>query len=198
MGLKVPRWLRKHRKEILSFEVIFGVVVIALAIYLYINYNDKRTELPYQGLTSDAIDTAKYSPLQRSSQRVKLPELPVPKRWKLEEKCRTILETIYGRPFASIRPDFLKNPATGRNLEIDCYNDELKLGLEYDGIQHSAYTPVFHRNGQNDFIYGTLKDEFKSKRCRELGITLIRIPHYILEEDLETYIVKRLRATGRL
>ena len=47
-----------------------------------------------------------------------------------------------------IRPSFLENKAlnNGLNLEIDCYNDELKLGCEYNGRQHYKFTPFFHKN----------------------------------------------------
>lgn len=184
----IIKWIKRYRKELLSFEILFSVLIIAFAVYLYVRYNKEHFAVTYQGLSAEAIEIAKRSRIQLPKER---------KRWKLEDKCRTILERLYNKQFVTVRPDFLKNPVTGRNLEIDCYNEELKLGLEYDGIQHSTYTPIFHRRGANDFIYGTLKDEFKTKRCKELGITLIRIPHYILEEDLETYIIKRLRAAGK-
>jgi hypothetical protein len=39
-----------------------------------------------------------------------------------------------------VRPDFLKNPATGRNLEIDCFNNQLKIGLEYQGFHKISIT----------------------------------------------------------
>jgi len=56
--------------------------------------------------------------------------LPKRREWKTEEKCRNILRKIYGVDFPSARPDFLKNPVSGKNLELDCYNEKLKLALE--------------------------------------------------------------------
>ena len=41
---------------------------------------------------------------------------------KGEIECRRYLETIFQVPFPKARPDFLKNPVTGNNLELDCFN----------------------------------------------------------------------------
>src|SRR5579875_51770 len=44
------------------------------------------------------------------------------------------LESYYGRPFSKVR--LLRNPETGRLMEIDCYNSDLRIGAEYNGEQH--------------------------------------------------------------
>ena len=62
---------------------------------------------------------------------------------KLESKAKIILEYIFKRPFSRVRPNFLNNPITGQNLEIDLYNEELKLGVEINGNQHYSFTPYF-------------------------------------------------------
>jgi len=56
--------------------------------------------------------------------------------YKDEKECRVIFEKITGCKFPSKRPNFLKNPKTGFNLELDGYCEELKLAFEYDGEQH--------------------------------------------------------------
>ena len=38
---------------------------------------------------------------------------------KHEERCREIFQSIYGERFKSVRPSWLKNPVTGKNLELD-------------------------------------------------------------------------------
>lgn len=43
-----------------------------------------------------------------------------------------ILEAIFKKNFDRCRP-FLN---LGSRLEIDCFNAELRLAVEYDGIQH--------------------------------------------------------------
>jgi hypothetical protein len=52
----------------------------------------------------------------------------------------------------NIRPNFLKNPATGRNLEMDIYFHGLRLGLEFQGEQHYKNPQVIN----NDSIKGDL------------------------------------------
>ena len=54
-----------------------------------------------------------------------------------EEATRKLFELYCGKPFVSVRPDWLKNPQTGRNLELDGYNEELALAFEFDGEHHT-------------------------------------------------------------
>jgi hypothetical protein len=120
-----------------------------------------------------------------------------PRQNKTENKCRKILENIYKRPFPTKRPDFLKSPMTKMNLELDCYNEELKLALEYNGPQHYKYIPHFHKN-KRAFYAQVHRDDWKRKKCRELGITLIEIPYWVIDVDLRDYIIKELRKKGVL
>ena len=110
-----------------------------------------------------------------------------PRYNKTEEICRSIIERMYGRPFPSVRPDFLKNPRTGKNLELDCYNPELRIALEYNGQQHYKYTKYFHRSKQQ-FYAQVHRDDWKRKKCREYGIKLIEVPYWVREDKLENFI----------
>jgi len=49
---------------------------------------------------------------------------------KYENECRRILQCLFLKPFPKVRPDFLRNPKTGRNLELDMYNQDIALALE--------------------------------------------------------------------
>ena len=44
-------------------------------------------------------------------------------------------EKIYNKKFAKCKPLWLKNQR-GSQLELDGYNDELKIAFEYQGRQH--------------------------------------------------------------
>ena len=112
-----------------------------------------------------------------------------PRYNKAEEMCRSILERMYGRPFPSVRPNFLKNPKTGKNLELDCYNPELRIALEYNGQQHHKYTPYFH-SSKRQFYAQVHRDDWKRRKCREYGIKLIEVPYWIREDNLERYIMR--------
>lgn len=111
---------------------------------------------------------------------------------KRENMCRKIIEKIYKANFPSIRPDFLQSPKTGKNLELDCYNSDLNIALEYNGIQHYKYNKYFHKS-KKDFYSQVHRDDWKRKRCRELGIRLIEIPYWVEPNDMKEYIILQLR-----
>lgn len=114
---------------------------------------------------------------------------------KTENKCRSIIEKIFNRPFPSVRPDFLKSPRTGKNLELDCYNSDLNIALEYNGVQHYKYSPYFHKS-KKDFYSQVHRDDWKRKKCKEHNIVLLEIPYWITETNLESHIRKELTDKG--
>ena len=116
----------------------------------------------------------------------------------MERECRTFLEQTFGVPFPTVRPDFLKRPKTKRNLELDCYNADLKLAVEYSGPQHRVYLPLQHKFDIQNFHDQLERDEWKANRCRELGIDLIVVPDTVPRADLTAFIADRLRQLGRM
>lgn len=111
-----------------------------------------------------------------------------------ETKCREYLEEIFDRSFDKIRPDWLNNPVTNCNLELDCYNDELKLALEYNGKQHYDFIPFFHKTKQN-YQAQLYRDVIKRLTCEKMGIKLIEVPYTISLDSLPDFIdqaVKKL------
>ena len=114
-----------------------------------------------------------------------------------ELECRRVLQKIFNKPFNTIRPDFLRNPVTGDNfnLELDCYDDSLKLGVEYQGQQHYKYIPYFHKN-KEAFRNQCYRDELKRRMCRDNRINLIEVPHTIKVQNIEDYIRKELKIIG--
>ncbi|QIN54276.1 hypothetical protein [Cedratvirus kamchatka] len=113
------------------------------------------------------------------------------KKSKGEEICCSVMEKIYGMPFYTVRPNFLKNPETGRNLEIDCYNPELKIGVEYNGKQHYVF-PNFTGMSREEFYNQLRRDRFKRETCDLNGVYLITVPYTIKHGDIENYIRERL------
>jgi hypothetical protein len=92
-----------------------------------------------------------------------------------ENMMRDLLEnTIFpDKKFPTIRPEFLKNPETGWPLELDCYNDEMKLAFEFQGSQH--YRPIKRYGGQKRFEQQQKQDQLKRELCAEKKIVLIEI-----------------------
>lgn len=110
---------------------------------------------------------------------------------KGEQMCCNVMSKIYGKPFVSMRPNWLKNPETKRNLELDCYNQELKIAVEYNGIQHYQW-PNFTNQSKEEFNNQVRRDELKLKLCDYHGIYLISVPYTVKPEDIEAYIFERL------
>jgi len=125
-----------------------------------------------------------------------LPEIPdrsyvTAKDKKHEAKCREVIQRLTGRQFRSVRPDFLKNPKTRRNLEIDCYNDELMLAIEYNGVQHYEW-PNFLPMTYDQFLKQVERDALKRDLCERHGVYLIVVPYTIHYDSIEQYIISKL------
>jgi hypothetical protein len=96
-----------------------------------------------------------------------------------EQKCRRILETIYGVPFPS-NETFVRNPRTGKWLTLDGYNPHLKIAFEYQGEQHYQYPNFFSKQNKmtkEQFRQGVWRDWVKKRACEKAGITLLIIPY---------------------
>lgn len=106
---------------------------------------------------------------------------------KGETLCREAAEKIFKKNFVKVRPDFLKNNVTGMNLELDIYNEELKLAIEFNGQQHYKYVPFFHKNYEH-FLNQKYRDEIKKMLCKQNNIHLIEISYELAPTDIETTI----------
>lgn len=111
-----------------------------------------------------------------------------------EKACRYAAEKIFGKPFPSVHISWLKNPKTKRSLEIDCYNDDLKIGIEYHGEQHYKKDHYFHRrnnkSSKRDDSYerSVERDEAKLDLCDTYGVYLITIPYKTSLSEIENLI----------
>lgn len=109
-----------------------------------------------------------------------------------EETCRlsleSLIEAVTGEhyKFISIRHPDIINPKTGHRLELDCYNEELSLALEYHGRQHFCQVKKWQTD--EDYHNQVYRDSVKRQRCRELGIVLIEVPYIIENTRLMEFI----------
>jgi len=113
---------------------------------------------------------------------------------KGEAETKSSLKRIFGKDFYTTRPNFLKNPSTGKNLELDCYNHELSFAIEYNGRQHYEFPNGFHST-EAQFIKQVERDRFKRNACDNNGIYLLSIPWTVPHADIEQYIRDRLPKT---
>jgi hypothetical protein len=112
-----------------------------------------------------------------------------------EARCRRIFETLLGVPFPQIRPAFLIREATGQPLELDGYNEELKLAFEYQGVQHYQFSQKWH-GSLEELQRQRDRDAEKVVMCQQHGVALLVIPHFITQPG--AHIRARLTEMGYL
>lgn len=90
-----------------------------------------------------------------------------------------------GKPKDNYRPEWLKNPKTGKFLEIDRYYPSLKLAFEFQGEQHFK--------NDKKLPHRVYCDTFKQQQCYEHSIWLI----YITSEELNFSYFYKLLEKGK-
>lgn len=120
-----------------------------------------------------------------------------PKNSKGEAACRQYLERRYNRPFPNVRPKFMFNSVTGENLELDMFNRDLMIAVEYNGRQHYEYTPFMHGKTKDKFYAQKYRDKMKREICQKLGICLIEVPYTVPTSEIPAYLEEELRKKGK-
>lgn len=170
-----------------SFEIMISltlIFLISVAIYQRINGNRGTWSRTAPKIIVDS--TGSYHQIVQHKKRSGSNES------KGEVECRRVLESLFNVPFNKARPDFLNNPVTGgNNLELDCFNEDLRIAVEYDGEQHAKYIPFFHKT-KEAFYNQKYRDYMKVQLCRNNGITLIKVPHTVKVDDIEKFLIQKL------
>ena len=119
------------------------------------------------------------------------------KRVKEKQNVVECYNICFKRPFNKARPDFLRNPVTGGNfnLELDCFDEGLRIAVEYNGIQHYRYIPYFHKN-KEAFTNQKYRDFMKKQKCKDAGVLLISVPYTVELHNIKKYIENELRING--
>jgi hypothetical protein len=163
---------------------IFALIVLLIVFIINIFSNNSGT---YVDHTADMwnLFKKKFKNVEPSKPRQ-------PFESKGESECRRAAESLTGKPFPKERPMFMKNSVSGQNLELDCYCDELKIAIEYNGEQHYKYIPYFHHN--KDAYYNMkYRDEMKKKLCEENGVKLIVVPYTVPFNKIDAFISDELK-----
>lgn len=104
--------------------------------------------------------------------------------YKNEQQCRSIIESLTNSEFSKCKPTFLNG------LELDGYNEKLRIAFEYNGEYHYYFVKHHHRNNIKRFILRVCRDKIKRYLCEQEGIYLITIPYYITNK--KDFIEKKL------
>lgn len=108
--------------------------------------------------------------------------------------CKNFIEYALNAKFEKIRPDWLITDKNSR-LELDMYNDEYKIAIEYNGIQHYKYFHFFHRTKEN-FIKQVFYDAYKYIKCKEMNVYLITVPYLVALDNIPFFIITMLNLNG--
>lgn len=111
---------------------------------------------------------------------------PICSSGRSEKLSREIIEKITNLKFPKKRPSWLEG------LELDSFNESIKLAVEYNGEQHYKEIPHFHRK-ENAFQEQQDRDKKKLKLCEENKVDLIIIPYtysYVNKQEMEDFIKK--------
>lgn len=105
---------------------------------------------------------------------------------------------------SNYRPDFLKNPNTGKNLEIDIYiceksfkksggnyqqHRKYRFGIEIQGEQHFKHVPKF----QNDVDGVQYRDTLKQQLCKKVNFPIIEIFYSEINPELDLILLIKER-----
>ena len=166
-------WWKKHKYKILVIGSVLFILLMAI-------HND-----PNGGSYSDS-----YFYIPSESKIFK--SRAFPRQSKGEAECRRVLESLFQREFPNRRPVFMLNAITGKPLELDCCNEDMKLAVEYNGVQHYKYTKAFHKNYET-FRLQQYRDEMKKRLCEQNNYTLIVVPYTVPLKEIENYLISELR-----
>jgi hypothetical protein len=102
-----------------------------------------------------------------------------------ERVCRSYFRQIFGLPFPTRKPRWLKN-SLGNQMELDGYCKELGIAFEHQGRQH--YKVVKHFKGTNErFKKRKADDKTKAKLCKKHGIQLVCVPELFVLTKLKDF-----------
>jgi hypothetical protein len=186
----MKKWLNKtidkHRLSIIWICIIFLVLIFFWNFFTnkkgsYTDYNQLINEIfskPVNNVPNNFLNTKIIKEKKNYESNG-------------EKECRRVLEKLTNKKFIKARPDFLKNNVTGHNLELDCFNEELKLAVEYNGIQHYEFTPRFH-SSKDAFFNSKYRDLMKKELCEQNNIKLIIVPYTVKIDQIENYLKTKI------
>ena len=109
-----------------------------------------------------------------------------------ERYCRAWFESIFSEKFPRKKPKWLIN-SRGNLMELDGYNEKLRLAFEYQGEQHYKEHHFFHK--RSSLEQRILDDVLKKELCKRHEIILIEVP-YTANKDMFAHILVECSKKG--
>lgn len=186
-----------------GWHIMFVLIVITFVILFLINYFSEHEEMGTSLTWTDVYEHILWSlfrpidsPRARAPRHNRRQQLAANCSSKGEHMCKTFVEFYFQKPFNKTRPDFLKNPVTGENLELDLYNPDLKLAIEYNGAQHYHYNSFMHKNSRDKFQNQQYRDLIKKDLCDKANITLVIVPYTVPHDQIGPFLLEEFKRLG--
>lgn len=106
---------------------------------------------------------------------------------KEERECILEAEEVLGVPLAKTRV-YYDSENNRKFIEFDGFNQERRVAVEYNGIQHYRYVKLYHKS-RHDFADQIRRDELKREFCKGSDILLIEVPYS--ERDRKEFIMRK-------
>jgi len=128
----------------------------------------------------------------RGNLRIK--NLKINPRTKSEANVIRMLEDLTGASFPTVNPNWLR--WKGRTLELDGYNEKLKIALEFSGPLHTKWFP--EREPYEKYFDRVVKDIVKLRVCKKNNVNLIVVDMILPSKHWRDYLESRLYDIGFL
>ena len=111
-----------------------------------------------------------------------------------------IMEKIYPneRIISNYRPDFLYNPYTKRNLEIDIWLPDQKLAIEVDGSQHDKFSQYFHGTMNPKLLTGKISNAGEPSAANYANFIKQRMRDVCKDEWLKFHNIRLIRISSTM
>lgn len=181
----------------IAFIIFLLIIVIALVFVVgYDWFRPYKWVRPYDGGRAGQPSAQHFAEeAQHKAPCLKKTQV----RTKSEQRCIDILEKTLGRPFPTSYPNWLRwrgrdGRGQPRPMELDGYNEELGIALEFSGPLHTKHHPEYET--YTAYFDRVCKDREKIRQCRENNVHLIVVDMRTPERHLDAYIKSRLADIG--
>lgn len=123
-----------------------------------------------------------------------------PNNFKSGKRCPNCLfsrgEKSVSEVLDNLGVDYIPEWRIGGVLRADFYLPDYRAVIEYDGAQH--YRVVEHWGGEEGFEKRVFRDSVKNHYCEYLGIKLLRIPYWDIDniDTLVPSFIKEMKEYG--
>jgi hypothetical protein len=105
-----------------------------------------------------------------------------------------VLCDLTGREFPTAHPQWLRDPKSGKALELDGYNEELGIAIEFQGPLHTKP----ENEDSAKYEKRVARDAYKKEVCAQRGVHLIALDYRDKTGNLPLYLRSRIYDFGRI